>query len=146
MYIVLRPKRPLLLGVTLNMCIKYPPDTICWHIINIQNYENLRERANRGWEDSYCNKSIPIEYILGISKQSGSTSWQWNQSGNHHQPATYHISDGEIYSGAELTSWPFQWDLTLKLLIWSFYTWIDILLNDIWTDCIRQVGMKFLGY
>ncbi len=23
------------------------------------------------------------------------------------------ISDGEIYSGAELTSWTFQWDLTL---------------------------------
>ncbi len=25
----------------------------------------------------------------------------------------YDISDGEIYSGAELTSWNFQWDLTL---------------------------------
>ncbi len=23
------------------------------------------------------------------------------------------VSDGEIYSGAELTSWTFQWDLTL---------------------------------
>ncbi len=31
----------------------------------------------------------------------------------------YHVSDGEIYSGAELTSWTFQWDLTLQLLIWS---------------------------
>ncbi len=41
------------------------------------------------------------------------------------------ISNGEIYSGVELTSWTFQWDLTLKLLIWSFYTWIDILLNVI---------------
>ncbi len=41
-----------------------------------------------------------------------------------------HISDGEIYSGAELTSWTFPWDLTLWLLICSFYTWIDILLND----------------
>ncbi len=26
---------------------------------------------------------------------------------------TKHISDGEIYLGAELTSWTFQWDLTL---------------------------------
>ncbi len=39
-------------------------------------------------------------------------------------------SDGEIYSGAELTSWTFQWDWTLNLLIWTFYTWIDTLPNE----------------
>ncbi len=32
---------------------------------------------------------IPIEKIIRTSKQSASTSWQCNTSGNHHQPATY---------------------------------------------------------
>ena len=32
---------------------------------------------------------IPIEKIIRTSKQSASTSWQCNTSGNHHQPTTY---------------------------------------------------------
>ncbi len=32
---------------------------------------------------------IPIEKIITTSKQSASTSWQCNTSGNRHQPATY---------------------------------------------------------
>ena len=34
---------------------------------------------------------IPIEKIIRTSKQSASTSWQCNTSGNRHQPATYHM-------------------------------------------------------
>ncbi len=32
---------------------------------------------------------IPIEKIIRTSKQSASTSWQCNTTGNRHQPATY---------------------------------------------------------
>ena len=29
------------------------------------------------------------------------------------------VSDSKLYSGVELRPWPFQWDLTLHLLIWT---------------------------
>ena len=44
---------------------------------------------------------IPIEKIIRTSKQSASTSWQCNTSGNRHQPATY----GDLCLKWQLKGW-----------------------------------------
>ena len=45
-----------------------------------------------------------------------------------------YVSDGEIYSGAELTSWTLQWDLTLFLhLNWYIAEWC-LFLEAMWNE------------
>ncbi len=44
---------------------------------------------------------VPIEKILRKSRQSPSTSWQCNTSGNRHQPATY----GDLCLKWQLKGW-----------------------------------------
>ncbi len=52
---------------------------------------------------------------MGPLERNMFRSFQHLGNGMHnvHVLCRIQVSDGEIYSGAELTSWTFQWDLTL---------------------------------
>ncbi len=83
--------------------------------------------ANVGTEQAY----IPIEKIIRTSKQSASTSWQCNTTGNHHQPATYgdlclNRKTDKVFLPVTLkVPWPITYDITP----WRHMTWQNHICN-----------------
>ena len=43
------------------------------------------------------------------------------------------LRDFNSYSGVEFNSWTLQWNLTLYIFIWRYYTWMDLSLTDLIT-------------
>ena len=79
-----------------------------------------------GWHDvSGC--SFITEREVQNFDPLAPCQWSSNPDCHTNKLSIINISDGEIYSGAELTSWTFQWDLTLQWWRDLFRCRIDLL-------------------
>ena len=134
--ILIKSHTGLLLADFWTLYQGWPDWPILWHIYfsdgEIYSGAELTSSLSTAFNNFKTFDRILIKSHTGLLLADFWTLYQ----GRPDWPILWRIyfSDGEIYSGAELTSWIFQWDLTLQLLIWSFYSWIDILLNDFLPD------------
>ncbi len=99
-------------------------------------YNQSIQKPVRSWAGLTEQAYIPIEKIIRTSKQSASTSWQCNTSGNRHQPATY--GDLCLKRNIEGTIWRWSCYSRIELLVPPLSDYLWPALHKLWTFCTNH--------